>query len=69
MKTSRFDTEKYSALCAQLGFRPDVRFVDITTRGTITFTCGKPDEIRALLRAVRKAGLRPSAALVAAALR
>lgn len=62
-------TANYEAICQTLGFRPDSGFVKITNRGTISFTCGKPDEIRSLLYAVRQSGMKPSAALVRAASR
>ena len=53
----------YSQICHDLGFLPDAGFVRITTAGTISFTAGKPDEIRALLRAVNAKRYRASRAL------
>lgn len=50
----------YDAVCHDLGFNADVHFVEITTRGTITFTVGKPNEIRALYRAVLDKGYKPA---------
>lgn len=47
----------YAEICKELGFVPDVRFVKVTHHGTISFTCGKPDEIRALKAAVSRAGM------------
>lgn len=59
----------YDDICKKLGMDPSIRFVHITTRGTIGFTAGKPEEIRLLLQRVQAAGLKPSAALIRAALR
>lgn len=53
----------YVDVCRELGFIADVHFVEITTRGTISFTLGKPDEIRSLRNAVREHGFVPSHAL------
>ncbi|BAL85139.1 hypothetical protein SELR_pSRC300660 (plasmid) [Selenomonas ruminantium subsp. lactilytica TAM6421] len=36
----------YDKVCHELGFNPGVKFIKITTRGTIGFTCGKPEEFR-----------------------
>lgn len=57
----------YDEVCHDLGFIPDVHFVRVTTRGTISFTCGKPDEVRALLSAVRRQGYVAEKNLVSAA--
>ena len=57
----------YEDVCHDLGFVPEVRFVTITTRGTISFTCGRPSEVRLLLTACREHGYKPSRALIAAA--
>ena len=61
--------QKYIGICEKLGIRPEIHFVEITSRGTITFTCGKPDEIRYLLSQCKKAGLTPARSLVKAASR
>ena len=58
---------EYDAVCHELGIRPDVRFVEITTRGTIMYTAGKREEIRFLLKAAEKAGFKPSQKLIQAA--
>lgn len=50
----------YDAICHELGFNPNSHFVEITTRGTISFTSGKPQEIRALYKAVLDHGYKPS---------
>lgn len=50
----------YDVLCHKLGFNPSARFVKITSRGTISFTVGKPDEIKALYNAVISAGYKPA---------
>jgi hypothetical protein len=54
---------QYAAVCAELGVRADVRFVEITSAGSISFTCGKPEECRALAYAARQAGYTVSRAL------
>lgn len=38
----------YKQVCHDLGFIPEIHFVKITTRGTISFYCGKPQDVRAL---------------------
>jgi hypothetical protein len=60
---------KTAELARKLGFNPDVHFVELTTRGAVSFTCGKPEEIQSLLRATLAAGMTPSKNLVAAARR
>jgi hypothetical protein len=55
---------KYNAVCRTLGARNDIGFVEVTSRGTITATCGKPDEWRWLLHQCRKTGLKPAKSLV-----
>lgn len=54
----------YEEICKELGFIAACKFVKVTTRGTISFSVGKPDEIRALLNAVVKNGFKPAASLV-----
>ena len=54
---------EYKKVCYMLGFMPSTNFVRITTAGTISFTVGKPYEIRLLLEAVEITGLVPSAGL------
>lgn len=53
----------YAEVCKDLGFIANVKFVKITTRGTITFTLGTPSEIRALDRAVEVKGYKPARSL------
>lgn len=53
----------YEDICHELGFIADAEFVKVTTRGTITFTLGKPHEIRSLLAAVKANGFEPSKSL------
>lgn len=53
----------YEAICEDLGFIADVHFVKITTAGTISYTCGKPNEIAALRAACLEHGYKPSQAL------
>jgi hypothetical protein len=49
-------TMSYEDLCRDLGFIPKVRFVEVTNRHTVTYSCGKPEEVRALARACRERG-------------
>ena len=53
----------YEDVCHKLRIIPWMNFVEITTRGTITFTLGKPDEICYLYHAVEKAGFVPAKTL------
>lgn len=57
----------YRELCSLLGFSADIEFVHVTTRGTISFSAGKPNEIRALLAACHKEGIVPAKSLVGCA--
>lgn len=50
----------YDEVCYDLGFCPAVQFVDITPRGAVTFTTGRPEEIRALYQAVKDKGYKPA---------
>ena len=58
---------QYKDVCKTLGFIPEVRFVEITNRGTIGFSIGKPHEVKALLSACERCGFVPSKKLVEAA--
>ena len=58
---------KTNEIAKRLGYRPEVGFVQATKTGTVGFSCGKPEEVRELLRRVRAAGLRPSRNLIRAA--
>lgn len=51
---------RYIEVCKQLGFSPEARFVKLNPGGSIGFTAGKPDEVRSLLAACERTGLRPS---------
>ena len=53
----------YDDVCRDLEFDPDVRFIKITTAGTISFWAGKPNEIIRLWNAVVEKGYIPSSAL------
>jgi len=53
----------YENVCRNLGFDPKVHFVDITHTGQITYTIGRPDELRSLLKACRRLGYIPSKSL------
>lgn len=59
----------YEAVCHDLGIDPKVHFVEITTRHTISFTLGKPQEICYLLWTCEKSGYKPSQKLIQAARR
>lgn len=67
-KVRRADGSKqemtYDEVCDKLGFISDAHFVEVTTAGTISFTLGKPHEVRALLSSVRAHGFVPAQALV-----
>lgn len=55
----------YEEICHKLGYRADVKFIEVTRRwGTITFTLAKPDEVTPLLHAVVRAGMRPALSLL-----
>lgn len=54
----------YEQLCKRLGFSPEAEFVAITKAGTVTFTAGKPEEIKALHTAVLREGFKPARILV-----
>lgn len=54
---------EYGDICKELGFVSKLHFVDVTNRGTITFTIGKPDEIKELYKAVVDNGYKASAKL------
>lgn len=54
----------YEEICKELGFIASSNFVKVTTRGTITFRLGKPDEIRALYKSVEDCGFKPAASLI-----
>ncbi len=53
----------YDDICRELGILPGINFVKVTTRGTISYTAGKQNEIRYLRGACEKAGFVPSKAL------
>lgn len=55
--------ENYDEICRELGFLPECEFVKIMNRGTITFTCGSPEEVKALYKAVIDHRYKPAASL------
>ena len=57
----------YEDVCHDLGFAPQMGFVRITTAGTIAFSVGKPNEVKALLCSVKANGYKPSQSLVRSA--
>lgn len=58
--------KSYEDICHDLKIDPDVHFVKVTNRGTITFTCGKPNEVRDLLSMCMYAGYKPAKSLLEA---
>lgn len=57
---------EYNEICEDLGFIPGIHFVKVTNRGTISFTAGKPNEVKALYRSVVDHGYKPAKNLVEA---
>ena len=49
-------TMSYEDLCHDLGIIPSIKFVAVTSRQTISYTVGKPDEIGYLKSMCRKKG-------------
>lgn len=58
--------KSYEDICNDLDISPDINFVRVTTAGTITFTCGKPSEVRYLLKMCREKGYKPAKSLIEA---
>lgn len=54
----------YEEICKELGFIAECKFVEVTNRGSITFSCGTPDEVRALYNAVQNRGFKPAVSLI-----
>jgi hypothetical protein len=48
----------YTMICQRLGFSPEAKFVKVHDDGSISYTCGKPDEIKALYHRCRQRGFR-----------
>jgi hypothetical protein len=48
----------YTTVCQRLGFSPEAKFVKVHDDGSISYTCGKPDEIKALYHRCRQRGFR-----------
>jgi len=63
MFNGEFKNMDYESVCHSLGFVPESNFVEITNCGTITFTAGKTNEIKALLAACRRCGFVPAKSL------
>ena len=55
----------YEELCKRLGFIPETEFVELTNAGTVTFSIGKPEEVKALYAAVLRKGFMPAKSLSA----
>ena len=56
--------KSYEDICADLGFLSYVHFVRVTSANTISYTLGKPDEVRALLAACEEKGYKPAKSLI-----
>lgn len=56
-------TMSYDELCHDLGIIPSIKFVAVTSRQTVSFSAGKPDEIRYLARMCKEKGYVPAKAL------
>lgn len=54
----------YAELCQELGFTPESDFVCLTNSGTITFTKGKPTNIRKLYATVKTSRFIPANSLI-----
>lgn len=63
VKNKKMISISYEDLCKDLGFIPDVNFIKVTNRGTITFTAGKMLEVKALYRNTVNRGYKPSVKL------
>lgn len=59
----------YYDVCKDLGYIPELEFINITSAGTISFYLIKPDEICPLISAVKSKGYVPSKKLLDAAKR
>ena len=56
-------TKRYEEVCEDLGMRADIHFVKLLPGGAISFTAGKPDEVRLLARRAEQKGYKLSRAL------
>lgn len=63
MTNGTVQIESYENVCHNLGFDPNTHFVKVTNRGTITYTCGKPNEIRELKKACQTNGYKMAKSL------
>ncbi len=43
----------YEEICRDLGIIPEIKFVEVTNHGSISFTTGRPEEIRLLRSAAQ----------------
>lgn len=51
----------YEEICERLGgYIASIGFVRVTSAGTIAYTCGRPEEIKALCRDAKDAGFVPA---------
>jgi len=53
----------YEEVCHDLGFIAKCEFVKITTRGTITFTAGTPNDVQSLYQKVNICGYKAAKSL------
>ena len=63
------DPANYEAVCAELGMDASIGFVQITPIGSISFSIGKPEECRLLVKRARECGYAVSRELSRAATR
>ena len=64
IKNGETQQKSYEEICKDLGFIAEVNFVEVTSTGRISYTIGKPDEIKALYHSAQNAGYEPSRALI-----
>lgn len=57
------EAKSYESICHELGFIPETHFVRVTRSGKISYTAGKPSEIKALRKACAEKGYEMSKAL------
>lgn len=62
-KPESMTEEEYRSICHRLGFLTDVHFVAIEDDHSISWTAGKPDEIRSLAAACRREAMPMSEGL------
>jgi hypothetical protein len=46
----------YDEVCKDLGYLPETKFIKVTPQGRISFTLGKPNEIKGLYHSINEKG-------------